>query len=38
MLLIHHFPEFFPEWLSLAFIALSITVGVLVSLQKNKNN
>ena len=37
MLLIHHFPEYFPEWLSLAFIALSITTGVLVSLQKNKN-
>ena len=37
MLLIHHFPEFFPEWLSLAFIALSITLGVVVSLQKNKN-
>ena len=36
MLLIHHFPEYFPEWLSLAFIALSITIGVLVSLQKNK--
>ena len=36
MLLIHHFPEFFPEWLSLAFIALSITLGVVVSLQKNK--
>ncbi len=37
MLLIHDFPEYFPEWLSLAFIALSITTGVLVSLQKNKN-
>lgn len=37
MLLIHHFPEFFPEWLSLAFIALSITLGVVVSLQKNKD-
>ncbi|MES2864371.1 MAG: TerC family protein [Bacteroidota bacterium] len=37
MLLIHHFPQFFPEWLSLAFIALSITLGVVVSLQKNKN-
>jgi len=36
MLLIHHFPEYFPEWLSLVFIALSITIGVLVSLQKNK--
>lgn len=36
MLLIHHFPEYFPEWLSLAFIALSITIGVVVSLQKNK--
>jgi tellurite resistance protein TerC len=36
MLLVHHFPEYFPEWLSLAFIGLSITVGVLVSLQKNK--
>jgi len=37
MLLVHHFPEYFPEWLSLAFIALSITLGVVVSLQKNKN-
>lgn len=37
MLLIHHFPEFFPEWLSLVFIAVSITLGVVVSLQKNKN-
>lgn len=37
MLLVHHFPEYFPEWLSLGFIALSITVGVVVSLQKNKN-
>jgi tellurite resistance protein TerC len=37
MLLIHHFPEFFPEWLSLVFIALSITLGVVVSLQKNKD-
>jgi tellurite resistance protein TerC len=37
MLLIHHYPQFFPEWLSLAFIALSITLGVVVSLQKNKN-
>jgi tellurite resistance protein TerC len=36
MLLIHHYPQFFPEWLSLAFIALSITLGVVVSLQKNK--
>ena len=37
MLLVHHFPQFFPEWLSLAFIAISITLGVVVSLQKNKN-
>lgn len=37
MLLIHHYPEFFPEWLSLAFIALAITLGVVVSLQKNKD-
>lgn len=37
MLLVHHFPQFFPEWLSLAFIALSITLGVVVSLQKNKD-
>ena len=37
MLLIHHYPQFFPEWLSLAFIALSITLGVVVSLQKSKN-
>jgi tellurite resistance protein TerC len=37
MLLVHHYPQFFPEWLSLAFIAISITLGVVVSLQKNKN-
>ena len=37
MLLIHHYPQFFPEWLSLAFIALSITLGVVVSLVKNKD-
>ena len=37
MLLVHHYPQYFPEWLSLAFIALSITLGVVVSLQKNKN-
>lgn len=37
MLLVHHYPEYFPEWLSLAFIALSITLGVVVSLHKNKD-
>ena len=37
MLLVHHYPEYFPEWLSLAFIAFAITLGVVVSLYKNKD-
>lgn len=34
MLLAKHFPEFFPEWISLGFIALSLAVGILVSIKK----
>lgn len=34
LLLVHQFK--FPEWLSLGFIALSLTIGVIVSLLKNK--
>ena len=35
-MLIHDYFEI-PEWASLAFIAVSLLIGVLVSLQKNKN-
>lgn len=35
MLLVHHYK--FPEWISLGFIFLSLTIGVVVSLQKNKS-
>ncbi|SEP58829.1 TerC family protein [Flavobacterium urocaniciphilum] len=35
MLLVHHFK--FPEWVSLGFIAIALTAGVVISLQKNKN-
>ncbi|TGD59203.1 TerC family protein [Flavobacterium humi] len=35
-MLLHHYIEV-PEWASLGFIALSLIVGVLVSLQKSKN-
>ncbi|WP_309607515.1 TerC family protein [Flavobacterium sp.] len=35
-MLLHDYFEI-PEWASLAFIALSLVVGVIVSLQKNKN-
>lgn len=34
LLAVHHFQ--FPEWFSLAFIAISLTMGVIVSLQKRK--
>lgn len=33
MILSHHYPEYFPEWVSLGFIALSLAVGILVSLK-----
>ncbi len=33
MLLVHYFK--FPEWISLGFIALSLTLGIVVSLQKD---
>jgi tellurite resistance protein TerC len=34
MLLVHHYK--FPEWVSLGFIALSLIIGVVVSLQMAK--
>lgn len=34
MLLGKHYHEFFPEWISLAFIAVSLTLGILVSIKK----
>lgn len=34
MLIVHHYK--FPEWISLGFIAVSLTLGVLVSLYKSK--
>ncbi|WP_395045447.1 TerC family protein [Flavobacterium sp.] len=36
MLIPHEWIEI-PEWVSLAFIALSLLIGIVVSLQKNKN-
>ncbi|MDI9310217.1 MAG: TerC family protein [Limnohabitans sp.] len=33
MILSHHYPEYFPEWVSLGFIAVSLLVGILVSLK-----
>lgn len=35
MLIIHHFK--FPEWVSLGFIALALFIGIIVSINKNKN-
>lgn len=34
LILIHHFPQFFPEWLSLTFIAFALATGIIVSLNK----
>jgi tellurite resistance protein TerC len=34
MLIIHYYK--FPEWISLAFIALSLLVGIIVSLYKKE--
>jgi len=36
MLFVHHFK--FPEWVSLSFIAISLIIGVIVSLQSDKKN
>lgn len=33
MILSHHYPEYFPEWVSLGFIAVALLVGILVSLR-----
>jgi tellurite resistance protein TerC len=33
MLVVHHYK--FPEWISLGFIALSLTVGILISLNRD---
>lgn len=35
MLLVHYYK--FPEWVSLGFIALSLFVGIVISINKNKN-
>jgi tellurite resistance protein TerC len=35
-MIIHDFIKF-PEWVSLSFIALSLLIGIIVSLRKNKN-
>lgn len=35
MLFVHHFK--FPEWVSLGFIALSLTIGIIVSLRSKSN-
>ena len=34
MLLVHHYPQYFPEWASLAFIAIALTIGIIISLTK----
>jgi tellurite resistance protein TerC len=36
MLLVHHYK--FPEWISLGFIFLALTIGVFASIQTNKKN
>ncbi len=36
MLLIHNFPNLFPEWLSLSFIIVSLLVGIFYSMYHNK--
>jgi tellurite resistance protein TerC len=35
MLLVHYYK--FPEWVSLGFIALSLFVGIIISINKNKD-
>jgi tellurite resistance protein TerC len=35
MLLVHYYK--FPEWVSLGFIAISLIIGIVISINKNKD-